>query len=448
MTGITIRMTPQTVLSGKVTGEDGDPLPRVTVRPMRPMFAGGALQIATAGAGVQTDDEGEFHLTVAPGRWYLSYSAAKAAAPTQPERAAKAGAAGDIERDYVSTYYPGVTDVNGILPVDVVAGQDRPGLDVRLRKKPVFHIRGKIAGGLPLDSMRILAAQEGVDLNAGTFDQLQSPAPDGSFDIGGLPSGSWTLTVMQRDSVAQRTVEIGTHDMEDVVLTARPPADIGGTVKIVPDAASNSTPPETGSPALQVRLTPVDGLVGFASAPVSRDGSFTLKGAGARQFRADATTPPGGYVKSVLFGGQEAIDSGIDLTEGVPASPIQIVISMTAGQVGGVVNGEDGQPPATAVVTLFPELPDRPSGIYRADLRKTMQTDAAGQFTVTNVAPGKYRVYAWERFDATFFTDPALVKLFDSMSAAVTVGESGLERVTLTCISAARLDDEIRRHGR
>jgi hypothetical protein len=45
------------------------------------------------------------------------------------------------------------------------------------------------------------------------------------------------------------------------------------------------------------------------------------------------------------------------------------------------------------------------------------------------------------------FADPEFLKLFDSLSAVVTVAEDDSEQASLTRISAARMDDEARKHG-
>jgi hypothetical protein len=53
ITNVDIELAPFTVLSGKVTDEDGNPMPGVTVRPMSPGFVvNGRLRIANAGDDV------------------------------------------------------------------------------------------------------------------------------------------------------------------------------------------------------------------------------------------------------------------------------------------------------------------------------------------------------------------------------------------------------------
>jgi hypothetical protein len=204
---------------------------------------------------------------------------------------------------------------------------------------------------------------------------------------------------------------------------------------------------------LTVRLTALDPLLGSAFTAASDDGSFIVKGAEAGGYRVDFTPPPGGYVKSVTLDGADSMDTGIDLSNGAAsAGNLQIVVSMTAGQIMGTVVSPDGGPPSAAVVTLVPDGPA--TALYRPELRLVTSADAGGNFIVKSVAPGTYRLYAWERLNpiddgpvngSLPFPDPEFPRLFDSMGALITVAESESKQVSLTLISAAKMEAERRR---
>jgi hypothetical protein len=457
LTDLSIELADQTVLSGKVTDDQDNPMSGVTVRPMHAVLLNGRMRIATAGAGVRTGSNGEFRLTVATGRWYLSFSISRPAAPARARpNAAPPGTPAEPERDYVTTYYPGVTELASAQGIDAAVGQQLSGLDTRLRKTLVYHVRGKIAGTLPPDTsargpLRIFASQEAGDSNVGAFDEGQAAQPDGAFDIAGLTPAAWTLTVVRqterRESLGRQIVQVGNQNVEDVVIAVQPPTDVRGSVRAVPQQPPGFNPsPQTTTP-LQVRLNPLDPLLNSAAAPVQNDGAFTLKNVEAGTYRVELFPPPGGYVKSVVFAGQECIDSGIDLVIGA-RSALQIVLSMTAGQIVGAVTDPDQGPPSVSYVTIVPEgPPPSSSAVYRPELHRTVQTDPSGQFAVNSVVPGTYRVYAWERLDALSFSDPEFLKLFDSQSAVVTVTEDNSEQASLIRISASKMDEQARQHG-
>jgi hypothetical protein len=538
MTDVVLQLVPEPVLSGKVTDENGDPMPGVTVRPMHLGTENGRLRLGSVGTsgwnyGFQTGADGEFRLTIdgnLAGRWYLSFSAnpdwgktaiksasAKPAsnqpAPSESGSTEKAASAGlrepatasvsgsvasekaapeEPERDYVTTYYPGVRELSLASGIDVASGEQVTGLNMRLQKSSVYHVRGKVAGPIPPD-LRITAFDEAGDAHALFGDEGPPIRADGTFSIAGLTPGAWTLILRQSSKqpfLGSRTVQVGDSDVEDVVIPVELPVDLRGSVKTIEDP-SGATPPSVNpgraSPSqqnpsqdrnndsrLRVLLEPLGprSLAGPFFVRAENDGAFILKNVPANWYRVDlslpgsplgsaATLPPGGFVKSVTFDGRECIDSGIDLrgaggggagSPGFEGSRLQITVSMTAGEIKGSVMNPDGGATAAmtrAMVTLMPDRP--PTALYRPELHQMLTTDASGQFVFSNVVPGSYHVYAWERLPIDLrpnqppaYADPEFLKVFDGVS--VTVAESESKQVTLNLISAAKMDDEIRRH--
>jgi hypothetical protein len=445
-TDLEIELVPMTALSGKVTDENGDPMADVTVRPMRAQTVlNGRLRMMHAGAAVQTHADGTFELSVYTGPWYLSFL------PKLPASAA-AVATGEPEREYITTYFPGVQELPQASGIEA-RGLPVPGLNVRLRKTPVYHVRGKVIGPVTPDS-RIVPTHEGGSGHPSVVDEGQSVHADGTFDLTGLTPGAWTLVLCQYGQPAtlgRRALRISDTDVNDFNIALQPAAAIAGLIKTVPEQASK--PASKPARVLTVRLTALDPLLGSAFAEVHDDGSFIVKGVEAGRYRVDFTPPPGGYVKSVTLDGADSMDTGIDLSNGAAsAGNLQIVVSMTAGQIMGTVVRPDGGPPSTAVVTLVPDGP--PVALYRPELRPVASADPGGNFVIKSVAPGTYRLYAWERLNpiddgpvngSLPFADPEFPRLFDSMSALVTVAESESKQVSLTLISAAKMEAESRR---
>ena len=63
-------------------------------------------------------------------------------------------------------------------------------------------------------------------------------------------------------------------------------------------------------------------------------------------------------------------------------------------------------------------------------------TDQSGHFHVQDVAPGNYKVFAWEEYDWMTAQSPEARKVFESKAASVTVGANGRESIQLKAISA------------
>ena len=81
---------------------------------------------------------------IAPGRYYLS------AGPMNMTAAAARRAGGNTPapEGNVTTWYPGVLSLSEASLIDVAVGQDVTGLNLKLRKAPVYTVRGRVGGSL------------------------------------------------------------------------------------------------------------------------------------------------------------------------------------------------------------------------------------------------------------------------------------------------------------
>jgi hypothetical protein len=103
-------------------------------------------------------------------------------------------------------------------------------------------------------------------------------------------------------------------------------------------------------------------------------------------------------------------------------APLNILLASDGGAIEGNVQTADGKPSAGTEITVAPS--DEYSG--RSDLLESATNDAAGNFQAKDVAPGDYRVYAWEIDLDQSPRSAEFRKLFDPKSAAVRVGPNAL----------------------
>ena len=66
---------------------------------------------------------------------------------------------------------------------------------------------------------------------------------------------------------------------------------------------------------------------------------------------------------------------------------------------------------------------------------KVAITNSRGQFLIRGIAPGKYKVFAWDEVnpDAVLY-DPEFMQPFDSMGKSIEISEQGKETVQLKLI--------------
>ena len=81
-------------------------------------------------------------------------------------------------------------------------------------------------------------------------------------------------------------------------------------------------------------------------------------------------------------------------------------------------------------------IPDQ--GRDRSELYKTSVSDQNGRFTFRGIAPGGYRVYAWEVIKANAWYDRDLLSQYEALGKPVRIQESSKETVDLKIIPAPK----------
>jgi hypothetical protein len=165
------------------------------------------------------------------------------------------------------------------------------------------------------------------------------------------------------------------------------------------------------------------------------EGTFSLKDMPPdRHLVAVTGLPDRAYVKSIQLGGQETIDSGLDLTDMQTVPPLDILISPNGATVEGTVSLDHYKPAPDAWVCLVPD-PARPELTYRI---KSATAGGDGRFTFAGVAPGEYRLYALEQLKRDPYGDLEFLKPFESKALQLTVKEGERKRADLIVRSAAQ----------
>jgi hypothetical protein len=138
------------------------------------------------------------------------------------------------------------------------------------------------------------------------------------------------------------------------------------------------------------------------------------------------------YLKSVRIGDQDVTDTGVDFTQGFPASEMVVTLSSNGGQIDGTVQNAKSEPAVGVSVTLIPEA-SRRSLSY---LYKSATTDQNGHFTIKGIKPGEYKVFAWEEMELGAYMDPDFLKPHESAGEAVSIKEDARESLQVKAIPA------------
>jgi protocatechuate 3,4-dioxygenase beta subunit len=426
LTGIAIKMTPQALISGKVTDEDGEPYPGVRVDLARWAYAGGQRRLQPY-ATVSSNAEGVFSFGgLAAGPYYIT------ATPQQ------AGIFDAIQKGpqevYVTTYYPGVTDPSSAIAIQVSAGAVVRNSEIRLRKARAYRVRGKFAGPVPPNTNLRLSQK---DSQLGTL--ASTIVRDGAFDFERVVPGIYILEARSPGAGgAREIVAVGNADVDDLALRVGPGAEITGKI-----STEGATPPPPGTPGMNARpfiqLTALEGGGGASSGQIAEDGTFSIVNVMPGAYRVLVQpVPQGSYVKSIRFGSQDLLKSALDLTGG-SGGMLNVVLSPNAGDVSGIVHNPDGTPLASVQVTLWtPGVPAEGA----TDFTRTSVTDANGQFKFANLPPGEYRIAAWEQIDPGLGVVPDFRIKFESKAAAVKLEENAHENTEAPLIGRDAIEAE------
>ena len=445
LTGYVVRATPQSVITGRVLDEYGDPVMGAQVYAQRaagsasggrPAMAGSANggRPATAGSA-QSNDLGEYRIANLSAGDYIV-----AANPQNRNRPNMNQPLPDTPQPvYTTTYYPGTAVVDEAAPVHVADGAVAGGIDVKLAKINGFSIRvtvvdsGAPAMNGPRAFPQLRLRDPGGFPGGGYFGP--STQQDGSFQFTGVPPGSYELSAQRSSfgtpgSAASATMPIEVRDrsLDGIVLQVKPNADLQGAVRF-------EQPGQCDVRNMTVNLRPAGGIYypgNVQPATVGDDLRFTLKGVPPAVYSVNLNGAMGRcYVKTIVYGGQVAPEGALAVSEG---GPLEITLAPYSATLSVTVVDRDGNPLPRARITAVPKDGGGMNGAGPGTMGIAGPT---GQTTLVSLRPGTYQVYAWENAEPIPPQSADYLKAFEGRAKTVTVGESGRTTVEVTAIPAS-----------
>lgn len=436
-----IHLQAAAVVRGRVTDEDGDPLPDAQVAVLHQTYSSGRSRWEQIG-GERTNDLGEYRIAnLASGNYYVSVSPP----PDFRSLIEGSGAAGDRAEQptdrsvltYQTTYYPGTADRSQAAPIQLHAGDDFP-VNFSLTPSPSLSIRGSVVNLPPHTSASIMLQSRDFNLVLNGAEMHK----DGSFVIHDVSPGAYTILATVENSpvpmTARQALQIVSSNVDGLRLSPQPGATVRGRLHVETKNNAGRFDPTQVFLALQA----VEGEAtasgfpygsGFTSLThVSPDGSFEWK-----------EVPPGDYyveliggadkmqdwfVKSVSAGGREGEDSAISVNGGLIA--VDLAVSMQGALIDGVVTDAKGQALPNVVVVAVPEARLR----SRVDRYRKTVSDQSGHFTLHVLRPGDYTLFSWESIDGEAYYNPDFLKTYEGQGNALRLSEGDHKGVQLQAI--------------
>jgi hypothetical protein len=115
-------------------------------------------------------------------------------------------------------------------------------------------------------------------------------------------------------------------------------------------------------------------------------------------------------------GGTSVYDSGLNIGDGFPGI-IEIFLRTDGGGVEGLVRGTDKMPAGGATVVVVPSAARRGN----PSLYRTAESDATGRFTLNGLAPGSYKIFAWDTVPGAPYRHPEFLKKYEEQGVQINV---------------------------
>lgn len=434
MSGLKLSLTPQAVIAGRVVDQDGDPVDDVSLQLLHRGWVNGKRQLRPSGFA-EVDDSGGFRINgVSPGKYFL-VAAPQSMGNGRPQLVAPPGKP-DIR--IVRTYYPSADSIESASVLEVAAGQEMNGVEIRVRREAVHHIRGRLVlGDQKADMIPLQISRKGEFM----FGPQLMVQKDGSFDVAGLAPGEYVIQSFPMRSsnvVVKQSVELGSSDIKDLMLTPVPVGSLSGQVRILGAAAG------TDLSGLRVGFRSAEDAIVFmgAHATVAADGALKVEDVQAgRYFLNVGSLPDGVFLGSVQFRGQDVTGKGIDVSQSV-AGDLEITLQTGAAKVSGTVQQADDAQAGSETPTIRPSetvflipetLNEDGSGDYSSDC------DQTGSFTFKNVRPGRYRAVAVVQLSYDSRESPALLRALAEKGTDLQVNQGETKQVQLTLLTDSDL---------
>ena len=419
---VTFQMIPAAVITGHVYDEDGEPVVYAQVMAMHYSYVRGQRQLTANSAG-STNDLGEFRIFgLAPGQYFV-----------QAMRRGNTFENSRSQQGYLPIYYPGGTDPSRAAPINLRGGDEFSGVDITLQTTHTVTVKGRVFNAGCGDSQQGLmvvlqnAAPNGLPMTSGVATVNQ-----GAFELHNVLPGSYFVTATLHDEgkqcIGRQALEVADTDVEGITLSVTPGVEIRGRIRA--DGQTDST---VGT--LSVFLSPKTANFFFAGSSrdsAKPDGSFLLKNAYDGDYEINVMNLPDNYfVKSARLDGVDVLSAGLTVDTKQSTGTLEIVVSPNGASVNGAIT-KDQQPFQGATVAIVPDPPHR--GEHR--LFKSTTTDQNGHFTLQGLAPGDYKVFAWEKIEAGAYTSLEFLQPYENQGESVHLTEGSRNTAQVDLIPA------------
>jgi len=371
----------------------------------------------------------------------------------------------DNPETYLTVYYPGTTEVGAAMLIDLRAGGNVEGINLTVADVRPVRIRGQVlSGGRPAVGAQVSIYPRnnangsltirGTSANDMGFFEFRNVAP-GAYEVAatvngagpgvmlmgtplGAAAGMTAATVVggrggrnpgQPVMAVRVPVDVSTSDVDGLALVLETGFNVAGKVIVEGTTVNDSAATLTG---IRIQLQSDLLIPPLAIVPVNpeADGAFSLTGVTSGTYRLTVSgLPRNTYIKSARFLGNDILSNGMRV-DGEPRGSLDIALGSTPGSLDAVVMDDKQMPEAAVTVILAPDAAQQ----KRLDLYRSAASDSSGKAHWDGVAPGDYKIFAFEDIESGAWTDPEFMKAYEGRGKSVHIDDRGRANVNVQVI--------------
>jgi hypothetical protein len=413
------------VITGRIIDEFGEPAVGVRVSAARWFYMNGKRQLMPARAA-GTDDLGRFRIFGLPAGDYYVMASAGSPDGFSMEAPGEVGNA--------TTYYPGTASTAEAQRVRVVAGAENSAANFTLVSARTAKVSGLVldSGGRPVGSGWLMMVQTS---GPGMFTMAPGGQihPDGTFSVAGVSPGEYAISIQtgfdgsgdDRES-AYVPITISGVDVTDLTIGLTRGSRVSGQITFETQPPSDK---RLSAFTMWVHSPDPNMLMMGGSITPRDDATFETRLPMSPAIVASGRMPDGWSLKSVLQGGVDVTDTGIQFRPGEDVDNVQIVLTSRSTVVSGQVADSKGLPSKDYSVVLFAD--DSTRWVPMSRYIRTERPDQQGRFLVKGLPPGHYLAAAVDSVENGQESDPEFLEQLRGVATPFDLNENEQKALSL-----------------